>query len=364
MSESGFSRSGFMPARVLHLHASRFCNLTCQHCYSDSGPHHRDALTAETIISALPFLRSEGYEVLSLSGGEPLLYSGFETTVRSASKLGFRINLITNGAPVGGRLLDLIAEYVDFVAVSLDGMPELHMELRGNPHAFRWAERAMDRLGALGKRFGIAYGVSRESISGMPWVNNFAQEKGAALVQFHPFASTGRGQQLGDRLSLRETDKARAYLIAALLDMGNEPAIQLDIAPVSIAQSRRQDYEILRLEHATHTSLSSLMNPLIIDERGLLLPLSYGIHPKLALGSLDSNIADLISLYKEGEWKDLRTLLEMSFSALDSHKEKFVDWFFHIVETSYILGSQHEMQWGERSVQMYESQAKSEEIPC
>lgn len=337
MSGSGFSRSGFMPARVLHLHASRFCNLTCQHCYSDSGPHHGDALTAETIISALPFLRSEGYEVLSLSGGEPLLYSGFETIVRSASNLGFRINLITNGAPVGGRLLDLIEEHVDFVAVSLDGMPELHIELRGNPHAFRWAERAMDRLGARGKRFGIAYGVSRESLSGMPWVVNFAQEKGAALVQFHPFASTGRGQQLGDRLSLRETDKARAYLIAALLDMGNEPTIQLDIAPVSIAQSRGQDYEILLLEDATTTPLSSLVNPLIIDETGLILPLSYGMNQSLALGRLESDSGDWITRYKEGEWKKLRSLLELSFAALDIRKENFVDWFFHVVETSYRL---------------------------
>jgi MoaA/NifB/PqqE/SkfB family radical SAM enzyme len=319
-------------------------------------------LSADKIIDALPFLRKEGYEVLSLSGGEPLLYSGFETIVRSASKLGFRINLITNGAPVGGRLLDLIAEYVDFVAVSLDGMPELHVELRGNPRAFRWAERAMDRLGALGKRFGIAYGVSRESLSGMPWVVNFAQEKGAALVQFHPFAPTGRGQQLRDRLSLRETDKARAYLIASLLDMGNEPAIHLDIAPVSIAQSHRQDYEILLLEDATDTPLSSLVNPLIIDETGLILPLSYGINQSLALGRLESNSADWITVYKEGEWKKLRSLLELAFSALDSQKAHFIDWFFHVVETSYIFDTQHKMKWSERSLRAQYRKAEAEEI--
>ena len=342
MPSSDSSRSGFMPARVVHLHASRFCNLTCQHCYSASGPHMRDELIPETIISALPLLRDEGYEVVSLSGGEPLLYSGFEEIVRNASDLGFRVNLITNGAPVGGRLLGLIERFVNFVAVSLDGNPELHMELRGHPNAFAWAERAMDRLRASNIPFGIAYGVSRESLADMPWAVKFAEEKGAALVQFHPFAATGRGRQLADRLGLHETDKARAYFVTALLSMAGGPAVHLDLAPVHIAQTRRNDYEILLREDAPNMPLSTLVNPLIIDETGLILPLSYGINPQLALGRVGTPISDLITKYKEREWRNVRVLLELSFAALAKHGEKFVDWFFHVVETSY---APHEHNW-------------------
>jgi len=335
MSRSGSSRSGFMSARVVHLHPSRFCNLACQHCYSTSGPDIRGELTPGTIISALTVLQAEGYEVLSLSGGEPLLYSGLETVVHGAVDLGFHVNLITNGAPVGGRLLNFIAKHVNLVAVSLDGAPETHNELRGDAHAFVRAERAMDRLGAVGARFGIAYCVSQESLAGMPWAAEFAKEKNAALLQFHPFAPTGRGQRLANRLSLHETDKARAYFIATLLDTGGEPMIHLDLAPVEVAHMRRGDYAVLDLKDATTTLLSDLVNPLIIDETGLMVPLSYGINQRLALGQLGPNLSDQIAYYKEIGWRDLHALIEASFVLLGKRNESFVDWFYHVVETSH-----------------------------
>jgi len=297
----------------------------------------REELSPETIISALPFLREEGYEVLSLSGGEPLLYSGFEAVVCSAVDLGFRVNLITNGAPVGGRLLNIIAKYVNLVAVSLDGAPKTHNELRGDANAFLRAERAIDRLRATGVRFGLAFCVSRESLADMPWAVEFAEAKGAALVQFHPFAATGRGRLLADRLSLSESDKARAYFIASLLDMGDGPALQIDLAPVSLAIARCNDYCALVLEDATRTPLSDLVNPLIIDETGLMSPLSYGVERRFALGKFGQNISDAITFYKENRWLGLRTLLEASFAELGKQDEKFVDWFYHVVKISYTV---------------------------
>ena len=66
MASSGSTRAGFLPARVIHLHASRFCNLACRHCYSTSGPEVRDGLEPRAIINALSILRTEGYEVVSI----------------------------------------------------------------------------------------------------------------------------------------------------------------------------------------------------------------------------------------------------------------------------------------------------------
>jgi Fe-coproporphyrin III synthase len=335
LSESGSSRSGFIPARIVHLHPTRFCNLTCQHCYSESGPTLRGEIQAAAIISALSSLRMEGYEVLSLSGGEPLLYSGIEVLLKGAAALGYRINLITNGAPVGGRLLNLVAEYVNLIAVSLDGAPKTHIELRGHPNAFIHAERAMDRLASKDVRFGIAYCVSRESLSDMPWAVEFAKVKGAGLVQFHPFAPIGRGRWLSDRLSLSETDKARAYVIAALLDTGKEPVIQIDLAPIGVVCERRADYSVLQLEDASKVLLSDLVNPLIVEETGLVSPLSYGIDHQFAIGMLGIDFTKLIANYKEVRWRELRTLLEKAFTRLGMNGENFVDWFYHVVNTSY-----------------------------
>lgn len=339
MSKSGFSRAGFLPARVIHLHPSRFCNLACQHCYSASGPHVRGELAAAEVLSALALLNGEGYEVLSLSGGEPLLYSGFETVVRCAAALGFRINLITNGAPVGGRLVDLIVQYVNLIAISIDGAPETHTELRGDSNAFTRAERAMDRLTTAGVRYGLSYCISRQSLADMPWAVEFAREKGAALVHFHPFAATGRGRFVAERFSLTETDKARAYVIASLLDTGDLPRVQIDLAPLDAVRARRSDYAALMLDDARHALLSDLVNPLVIDERGRVLPFSYGMNPTLGIGQIGPDLAAAVAGYKTKSWRRLRALLGTTFDRLDTRGEGFIDWFYFLVETSYAVES-------------------------
>lgn len=335
MPESSSSRSGFMPTRVVHLHASKFCNLACQHCYSASGPDIRHHLPPEEIIAALDVLKTEGYDVLSLSGGEPLLYSGFETLVRGASEMGFRISLITNGAPVRKNTLDVIAKYVNLVAVSLDGSPDTHIELRGNKQAFVYVEKALANLKLIGINYGLAYCVSRESIGAMPWAVDYAKEMGAHLVQFHPFAATGRGKQLENRLGLSRSDRTRAYLIANLLDMEDNLSIHIDLAPNEIARMRRGDYRILSLEDANNVLLSELISPLIIDERGFVYPFSYGISHHFALGRIGDGFRESIAWYKETSWSNLRDLINDSFGLLDTSEKSVVDWFYHIVETSH-----------------------------
>jgi Fe-coproporphyrin III synthase len=337
MPGNEFSRAGFLPARVIHVHPSRFCNLACQHCYSSSGPDQRTQLAPEAIVFALSVLRNEGYEIISLSGGEPLLYSGFEEIVRNAIELGFQVNLITNGAPVGGKQLELIAAFVNLTAISLDGSPGTHIAMRGDPRAFIRVERALDRLAAIGAHYGLSYCVSRESIADMPWAVEFAAERDAALVQFHPFAATGRGSHVGSRLSLDDADKARAYVIATLLDSGQKPVIHLDLIPIAAALACRSDYRVLICDDTSSIPLSDLVNPLVIDELGRVLPLSYGINPQLMLGKLGNNLPTLISRYKAEGWRQLYKLLEEAFRRLGAHGEGLVDWFYHVVETSYSL---------------------------
>src|SRR5919108_283818 len=165
------------------------------------------------------------------------------------------VSTTSSMATTGGALC---RNWFRLVAVSLDGAPETHIELRGDAHAFLRAERAMDRLAAVGARFGLAYCMSKESIRDMPWAAEFALAKGAGLVQFHPFAPIGRGRSLANRLGLNEADKARAYVIGALLDTGDGPVIQMDLAPVEAARERRNDYAVLDLEDVSGKLLSDI----------------------------------------------------------------------------------------------------------
>ncbi|MBX3063574.1 MAG: radical SAM protein [Anaerolineae bacterium] len=326
-----------MPARVIHLHPSRFCNLACKHCYSASGPQERLHLPPAQVIAALEVLRGEGYDVLSLSGGEPTLYSGFEQIVRSAASLGFQVNLISNGAPIGGHLLDVIAQYVHLTAISLDGAPATHNEMRGTARAFDYVERAVERLSALKLQFGFSYCVSRKSLADMPWAYEFAASAGAKLLQFHPFAATGRGSQMAEDNTLSSADFARLYVLSKLLEAHKQLAVQLDIAPVELIRDLRGDYLVLSADYVSDLSLGDMVSPLVIDETGMMYPFSYGIDPRLAIAKVDANLRAAIMAYKVAGWHRLRLLLDRAFAALDSYNGEFIDWFYHLVETSRTL---------------------------
>jgi len=60
--------------KALQIHPTRFCNLTCLHCYSSSGPEQREALGAPLLVDAITEAGAEGYNDIAFSGGEPILY--------------------------------------------------------------------------------------------------------------------------------------------------------------------------------------------------------------------------------------------------------------------------------------------------
>src|SRR5512140_832556 len=70
--------------RVLQVHPSRRCNLQCLHCYSSSSPHESGDLESDLLAAAIDVASSEGYNVISFSGGEPFLYPALPQLLKHA----------------------------------------------------------------------------------------------------------------------------------------------------------------------------------------------------------------------------------------------------------------------------------------
>ena len=64
-----------------------------------------------------------GYQVVSISGGEPLLYSGLPSLLQEARRHGMRTTITTNGLLLDQRRIELLTGKVDLLAISLDGTP-------------------------------------------------------------------------------------------------------------------------------------------------------------------------------------------------------------------------------------------------
>jgi hypothetical protein len=61
---------------VLQIHPTRRCNLTCRHCYSESGPAVDASLPEQLVLKAVRHPAVVGYDVLSVPAASPCCTGG------------------------------------------------------------------------------------------------------------------------------------------------------------------------------------------------------------------------------------------------------------------------------------------------
>ena len=181
------------------------CNLRCVHCGSRAGrPRERELTTAEC-LDVVAQLASLECDLITLSGGEPLLRRDWDVIARAASARGIYVNLVTNGTLVdrdtARRALD--AGLVN-VGVSLDGPQDLHDEIRGRG-AFARTMAGIAHLRAVGMSVGVLTHVNRQNLPRLQDVRRVALDAGAATWRVQLGKPMGSMQDRDD-LVLRPRD--------------------------------------------------------------------------------------------------------------------------------------------------------------
>jgi hypothetical protein len=264
-----------------------------------------------------------------------LVYPAFFEAAEAARRLGFRVNLITNGLRLNPTCLDRLEPMISLIGVSLDGTRELHDRMRG-PGTFDRTVRRIERLRTRGLRFGIAHCVTRSSIPELPRLLELSSSLGAQLLQLHPLTLNGRAATDCRTEALTGSDLARVFLIAELfrIQVGESLHVQLDVASTQQALEGRRRYRVLEVSAARGESLSDLVNPLIVDERGQLWPLAYGMAQSQRIASADSSWKEQVAAYVGKRGEPLRALIEETLTLLATQPSGFVDWYGLLVEES------------------------------
>jgi MoaA/NifB/PqqE/SkfB family radical SAM enzyme len=280
MSEIGLDAGtgvGPVPTPVLQIHASLRCNLACAHCYSLSSPSATGVLALERVCQAIDDAAGMGYQAVAFSGGEPLSYRGLTEALRRAKSLGLRTSVTTNGTLLSPRRLEALHELVDLVAVSLDGPPEIHNEVRGSPSAFERMAAGVENLRSAGFRFGFIHTLTRESWEHLPWLADFARRNGAALFQIHPLEIFGRA--VGAMRAQRTDDEvlARAYLLSFALVAKYEGSMGVQIDLVHRDQVLRDPACLYGAERFdSGASAAQLLGVVVLEPDGSMVPVAYG----------------------------------------------------------------------------------------
>jgi radical SAM protein with 4Fe4S-binding SPASM domain len=210
----------FTDAFWLQWHLTDACNLTCRHCYRDSGEHRPERSEAE-LRDALPRYRSfldaralRGR--LQLCGGEPLLARGLFPVLRAARGLEIPCRVLSNGTLATPALAsDLREAGVRIVQVSLDGDRAHHDAWRGEG-AFERAVAGARHLAAAGVEVTVAATLARANASQIAPVIEAALGAGACRVAFSRLVPQGAGAALregGGLLSPREWLAAQVSML-------------------------------------------------------------------------------------------------------------------------------------------------------
>ncbi|MBM6943157.1 radical SAM/SPASM domain-containing protein [Collinsella intestinalis] len=183
-----------------YLHITDRCNLSCVGCYSASSQRNRlEDLPFEDICLLIDKLVELGVTELHISGGEPGLRDDLCDIAVHARAAGVtHLDVATNGV-IAARGLDLtrLASLVDYVVVSIDGIPGTCSSfVRGND-ACKVALDAVERLLAAGVSVQLLPTLHARNIDDMPAYRELAQRLGIP-INFSILSCSACNPQLGD----------------------------------------------------------------------------------------------------------------------------------------------------------------------
>lgn len=294
---------------VIQVHPTRHCNLQCLHCYSLSGPDAREEIDVATLSAAVTDAAAVGYEVMGVSGGEPLLYSGLRPLLAHATKLGMRTTVTTNGMLLDRRGLAMLEGVTSILAISLDGTPSSHNRMRDSAAAFDKMQSHLDGVRQSGIPFGFIFTLTQFNLDELLWVTSFAVQAGAGLLQIHPLEITGRAES---RLSGARPDHVEALvaygeIVRKKLEVGDRLAIQFDFAPTRLLRDSPECVLAGSAEPAVR--MSEAVPSIVIEPDGEVVPLEFGFSRAYSFGNLrEGPLHALLSRWRIDREADFRQL--------------------------------------------------------
>lgn len=282
-----------------------------------------------------------GYQVVSVSGGEPLMYDGLDAVLTHAKSLGLRTTLTSNGFFTGPERLDRLRRLVDVFAISLDGPPEIHNALRGSARAFERLETGLENVRKAGIPFGFIHTLTRQSWEHLLWVGEFAAAHGACLLQIHPLERTGRAENQMAGEAPEEDVLAKIYVLAFALAgrYGDTMKVQLDLL---YCDHLREEPGLVYAEELAGqpnpAAPAQCLGLLVLEPDGTVVPVSYGFARSYKLCNVkEQRLTDAWPDYLANGYPAFRTLCRRVWDELCAPEAPLLsNWHEVIVSRSHM----------------------------
>ncbi|MGB9599524.1 MAG: radical SAM protein [Myxococcota bacterium] len=129
--------------RILNLMITERCNYRCRFC--DFHNKNRE-MPFELAVRVINEAQRSGIKTAAFTGGEPLLYKGIYDLVSLIKTLGMSPHITTNGSLIYNNWKRLLDSGLDSISFSIDGIGEVHDNLRGVKGSFESIKNGIETL--------------------------------------------------------------------------------------------------------------------------------------------------------------------------------------------------------------------------
>lgn len=328
-------------SKILQIHTGLNCNLKCKHCYSSSAPGLKQELQFDHLARVVGEAYEAGYNVISLSGGEPFIYPALEELVSYSKSVGYFNSITTNAMLLKTDRAKRIIKQLDLVAVSIDGKEDYHDIIRGQKGAFQKMLEGVAVLKDNIERYGFIHTVMPGGWQLFPWLTQFALDHKAGLLHLHPLEITGRAKESFGELVFTAEDLHKIYIAHYYLKTAFEEElfIQLDLLhrDTMISNPNIIFHQTCNL-HDTQEQFSNIFKELIIDEKGDILPISHGCSPFLKIGNIYSGqtLDQMIDRFMEEKLGYYMELCQTTWEqVVNTPDTEFLNWSELLIERSH-----------------------------
>lgn len=201
------------------VHFTKACNLRCRHCVYDAGRKIPNELDIDSWIKIFDQLEGDETYRVTISGGEPLVYSGAKTLIPYLTLKRMRVDLLTNSTLIEESLAVHLSCPNFSTTVSLDGAcSETHDLLRGRG-CFDKVVKGLNLLSQAKANFHVATTVHKKNIHEMENLVEFAVELDARSISFILLDPIGRARYQKDLLLEPEDISSISYTVKRLADV-------------------------------------------------------------------------------------------------------------------------------------------------
>lgn len=328
-------------SKIIQIHPSLNCNLFCKHCYSSSAPGIKEGLDVDVLIKLTSEAKDLGYNVISMSGGEPFMYRYLYDLLSHTASAGYFNSVTSNAMLLQSASAKKILQHVNLIAVSIDGQEEQHDEVRGLHGAYKKMLEGVAFIKDHIKTFGFIHTVMPDSWKQLTWLTSFAVGHGASLLHLHPLEITGRAREnyYGSSFTAEELYKTYIahYYLQTLYE--KEIFIQLDLLHKdNIVNNPHFIFHEASLPELSVQGFSSVFKELIIDEKGDILPIAHGCSRYFKLGNINDSesLQQMIVRFMETRFEQMMKLFSITYNEIVNNSEReIVNWSELVINNSY-----------------------------